>query len=372
MDSKAYWVGFNHVKGIGAVRMKALLDYFGSLEIAWQAPAEAMLSAGLSAKVVENLAQTRQRLQLETIWKTLEKQKIQVITWEDEEYPRRLKEIEQPPPVLYLRGSLTAEDEWAVAIVGTRLITHYGRQITEKLASFLAENHVTVVSGMARGVDGVAHDMAMKSGGRTLAVLGCGVDVVYPPEHQKLSERIIEQGAIISDYPPGTRPESINFPPRNRIISGLSQGVVVIEAGETSGALITAKFAAEQGREVFAVPGSIAAPQSKGTNRLIQDGARPMLRCEDVLEALQISQVHEFQSARRVLPADEVETRLLQVLGDEPLHIDEVCNQVGFPIDKISAALAMMELKGMVRQSGGMNFVIIRDELAKYRTEIND
>jgi DNA processing protein len=224
----------------------------------------------------------RNKENLDTLMERIKRQGIQVITWEDEIYPRRLREIDQPPPVLYLRGSIDPEDDWAVAIVGTRRVTPYGRQITADLAAFLARNGITVVSGLARGVDGIAHEAALGAGGRTIAVLGSGVDRLYPPEHRKLAERIIDHGAVCSDYPPGTAPESSNFPPRNRIISGLSQAVVVIEAGESSGALITARFAADQGRDVLAVPGPINAAQSIGTNHLIQQGARPLLRVDEV------------------------------------------------------------------------------------------
>ena len=202
-----------------------------------------------------------------------------MLTWEDAAYPHRLKEIDQPPPVLYLRGEILDEDGWCVAMVGTRRITVYGRQVAEEMASFLARRGITLVSGLARGVDGVAHEACLRAGGRTFAVLGSGVDRIYPPEHEKPGRtRIIERGAVISDYAPGTPPDSANFPPRNRIISGLSLATIVVEAGETSGALITATFAAEQGRDVLAVPGNINAPQSKGTNRLIQNGARPAVK----------------------------------------------------------------------------------------------
>jgi DNA processing protein len=368
MDTKAYWVGFNMVRGIGAVRLKALLEHFGSLEVAWQASADELRSVGLNEKIIENLFKVRNQVDLERIWDKIESQGIQVITWEDAIYPRRLKEIDQPPPTLYVRGELTLEDEWAIALVGTRRMTVYGRQVADELSRFLASNHVTVVSGLARGVDAVAHQAALQAGGRTIAVLGSGVDYIYPPEHRKMAEEICKQGALISEYVPGTQPESTNFPPRNRIISGLSMATVVIEAGETSGALITATFAAEQGREVFAVPGSILAPQSKGTNRLIREGARPMLNVEEVLEVLNLEQVQEYRQARLALPADEVETKLLEVLQDEPLHVDEIQYRSGLPVDKVSATLVMMELKGMVRQAGAMTYQAVREPSTLYRT----
>lgn len=367
-DLRRYWVGFNMVKGIGAVRFQALLDHFGDARSAWEAPGEALRAVGLSSKIVENLLIMRAQINLDQIWEQIQAQKIRVITWEDEGYPRRLKEIDQPPPVLYISGELLPEDEWAVAIVGTRRITAYGRQVTEEIASTLARRGITVVSGLARGVDGVAHQAALNAGGRTLAVLGSGVNRVYPPEHRRLAENIREHGALLSDYALGTPPEASNFPPRNRIISGLSLAVVVVEAGETSGALITANFAAEQGRDVFAVPGNILAPQSQGTNRLVQQGAQPLLNVKDLLEALDLTAVAEHKVARTILPADAMEAQLLGIIGVEPLHVDDIRDQSGLPIEKVSATLALMELKGMVRQVGGMNYIAVRDESASYKT----
>ena len=368
-DPRLYWVGFNLVKGIGAVRFRALLDAFGSAEQAWNAAPSALREAGLGQKLVENLLQVRSQVSLEMVWQRIQDQGIQVLTWEDQAYPRRLKEIDQPPPVLYLRGELQAQDEWAVAVVGTRQISAYGRQVTEELAATLARNGVTVVSGLARGVDSVAHQAALSAGGRSLAILGSGVDRVYPPENRRLAEQLMAQGALISDYAPGTPPDGPNFPPRNRIISGLAMAVVIVEAGLTSGALITANFAAEQGREVFAVPGSILAPQSKGVNRLIQDGARPMLNPQDVLEALNLTMVTEHRAARTALPGDATEAQLFQVLTHEPLHVDEIRSRTGLPIEKVSASLALMELKGMVRQVGGMNYVRVAEAPDVYEVD---
>lgn len=366
IDPKAYWVGFNLVKGIGAVRLRNLIQHFGDVETAWHASPQEMRAAGLGPKLIETMQQVRAGVSLELVWERVHSLGIQVLTWEDEAYPRRLKEIDQPPPVLYLRDDLQPEDEWAVAIVGTRGITAYGRQVTAEIASVLARRGVTVISGLARGVDAEAHKAALNAGGRTLAVLGSGVDQIYPPEHRQLAGQIIASGALMSDYAPGTPPDGVNFPPRNRIISGLSMAVIVIEAGERSGALITAEFAADQGREVFAVPGNINAPKSVGCNRLIHQGARPLLTPEDVLESLDLASFQQQRVARAVLPKDEVEARLLSVLTREPMHVDDIRARVDMPIEKVSATLALMELKGMVRQLGGMNFVAIREEAEDY------
>lgn len=361
-----YWVGINLVKGIGAVRLRLLLDHFGNIEAIWRAPAQALYATGLSPRLVESLLDVRARVSLEAVWDRIQSLGIQVLTWESDAYPRRLREIDQPPPVLYVMGDLQPQDEFAVAIVGTRRITAYGRQVAENIAAFLARNGLTVISGLARGVDSVAHKAALDAGGRTLAVLGNGVDRIYPPEHRKLAEMIVQKGALISDYPLGTPPDSLNFPPRNRIISGLAQAVVIVEAGERSGALITASFAADQGRDVFAVPGNINAPQSAGTNKLIQQGAHPLVDPQEILEILNLTQVSEYQAARVVLPADATEAQVLRVVSQEPLHIDEICNQTGIPIETVTAALAMMELKGMVRPVGGMHYVSVRETQADY------
>lgn len=366
MNDKRYWVGFNLVKGIGAVRLQALCNHFGDLALAWQAPADALQAAGLSPKLAERVAQVRAGVDLDKYLTKVMAQGIEILTWDDELYPPRLKEIDQPPPVLYVRGALTTEDSWAVAVVGTRRVSAYGRQVAEEIASFLAANGVTVVSGLARGVDAIAHQSALKAGGRTIAVLGCGVDRIYPPEHVQLAEKMMASGALISDYAPGTPPDASNFPPRNRIISGLSMATVVVEAGETSGALITAQFAIDQGREVFAVPGNILAPQSKGTNRLIAQGARPMLSVRDLLDVLNLTRVTEQRLVRKALPTDETESKLMSVLTHEPLHMDEIRNQTGLPIERVSATLVMMELKGLVRQVGGLNYVAVREEQAEY------
>ena len=366
MEDRKYWVGFNLIKGIGAVRMQGLIGYFGDLKSAWNAAPHELTEAGLGMKVIERVIQARENVDLDQVWAKIEKQGITVLTWQDESYPQRLKEIDQPPPILYIRGEYLPDDLFAVAIVGTRRVTPYGRQITEELSAFLAANNMTVISGLARGVDAIAHHSALKAGGRTIAVLGSGVDKIYPPEHHALAEQMIERGAIISDYAPGTPPDASNFPPRNRIISGLSLAIVVVEAGETSGALITAEFAAEQGREVFAVPGSILAPQSKGTNKLIQNGALPLLSVNDLMQALDITRVGEQKAARKIMPADAIEAKLYSVLSSEPLHVDEIRSQSELPIEKVSAALALMELKGIVRQVGGMNYIAVREDQLEY------
>ena len=355
-----YYIGFNRVQGIGPARLRMLLDAFGDVETAWHASADALRRAGLDRRSLHNLLETRARVDLDQEVRRVERAGARAITWEDPDYPSLLQEIPDPPPLLYVRGTLEPEDAWAVAVVGTRRASVYGKEVTRRLVTELARSGITVVSGLARGIDGVAHRAALEAGGRTIAVLGCGVDRVYPPEHRSLARRIVEQGALISEYPLGTPPEARNFPPRNRIISGLSLGVLITEAGQGSGALITADYAAEQGRDVFAVPGSILAAGSAGTNRLIQEGAKLVMESADVLRELNLTMVAEQAQAREVLPETETEAAILAHLGTEPVHVDDLGRMVGLPIAEVTSALTLMELKGMVRQVGGMKYVSAR------------
>jgi len=370
VEDLKYWVGFNIVPGVGPVRFRRLLDYFGEAQRAWQASASELTRAGLDSKTAESVVATRQRVNLERELERLAQQGVQVLTWEDDGYPRLLKEIHAPPPLLYVKGHLSPADDLAVAIVGTRRATVYGKEVTARLAGDLARNRVTVVSGLAKGIDALAHRATLDAGGRTIAVLGSGMDIIYPPEHARLAREIVERGALVTDYPLGTQPEAGNFPPRNRIISGLALGTVIVEAGEGSGALITADYALEQNREVFAVPGNITSPRSRGCNRLIQrSGAKLVMDVADILEELNLTMAAQQLEMRAILPENEVEAALLQHISTEPVHVDEIGREAGLPIATVSSTLAMMELKGMVRQVGGMNYVLAREERAEYRVD---
>ncbi len=369
MDPLAYWIGFNKVRGIGPARLRALLDYFGSIERAWSAPADALAEIGLDRRSTANLVQARGELDLAAELDKVHQSGVQVLTWEDQRYPERLRMINDPPPVLYLKGELRPADDWAVALVGTRKATTYGKEAARVLASDLARAGVTIVSGLAKGIDTQAHRAAIDVGGRTLAVLGSGVDIIYPFENLKLAQEVVAHGALISEYALGVAPEANNFPPRNRIISGLSRGVIVVEAGEQSGALITAGFAADQGRDVFAVPGSIFQRGSVGANRLIRDGAAPVLSANDVLEALNFTSVAEHVEAQMLLPTDATEALLFEHVGEEPTHVDEIGRATGLPIAAVSSTLAVMELKGLVRPVGGMNYVRAREARPAYKVD---
>jgi DNA processing protein len=346
------------VQGIGPARMRRLLDYFGDAETAWYATLGDLAGAGLESRVAEALVETRRTVDLDREMERLEAAGARALTRDSEDYPERLREVADSPPVLYLLGDLVQSDGWAVAVVGTRRATHYGREVTARLASELAQAGITVISGLARGIDTEAHRAALEGGGRTIAVLGSGVNVIYPPENRGLAERIIseERGAIVSEFPLGAQPEAVNFPARNRIISGLSLGVLVVEAGERSGALITVTFALEQGRDVFAVPGPITSRMSDGPNRLLKQGAKCVTEVRDILEELHIEMVTEHVEAARSLPADPTERMLLGFLQESTQHIDDLTNRSGLPASTISAVLTMMELKGMVRHLGGMQY----------------
>lgn len=369
MDTLAYWIGFNRVRGIGPARLRALLDYFGGIEEAWTAPSSALSEVGLDRRSVSNLLDARSALDLEAELDRVRKAGMDVLTWEDPRYPQRLMAIHDPPPVLYVLGELLPQDDWALAVVGTRGASSYGREAARALAGDLVRAGLTIISGLARGIDAQAHQAALEVGGRTIAVTGSGLDIVYPWEHKKLAADIARRGALMSEYGPGVQPEAANFPARNRIISGLSRGVLVVEAGEQSGALITADFAADQGRDVFAVPGGIFNRNSKGTNRLIRDGAHPALSVNDILEALNLTSVTEHVEAQMLFPTDATEALLLDQLEEDPKHIDEVGRAAGLPIATVSSTLALMELKGLVRQVGGMNYVRARETRAVYRVE---
>lgn len=368
-DSKRFWIGFNLVPGIGPARIRRLLETFRSLEEAWTASPAALRRAGIPEKSLQILQTVRDEVDLEREEARLAEAGFTYVTWDDPTYPQRLLEIHAPPPLLYVWGSLEAGDRIAVGMVGTRKISSYGRAVTEDIATQLARSGITIVSGLARGVDACAHRAALQAGGRTIAVLGSGLNWIYPNEHRKLAKEIAACGAVISDYALDTRPEGRNFPPRNRIISGLSLAVVVVEAGETSGAFITADFAAEQGRDVFAVPGDIYRPGSRGTNRLIQSGAEPLLSAEDVLERLNIELVARQEEAGDVLPEDPAERKVLALLSDQPLHVDELGVRSGMTPADVAALLAMLELKGRVRQVGGMQYIRMREASLPYRVE---
>ena len=362
MAEEKYWLGFNLVKGVGPAKVQALLNQFGDLRSAWGAQKDQLRRIGFDQRSIDSFFEKRKELDLDQCLADVQAIGVTLLTWKSEEYPNYLREIEGSPPLIYVHGSLEEIDRWAVAVVGTRRLTSYGRQITQELVAGLVLNGVTIVSGLARGIDAVAHKTALEHGGRTIAVLGSGPDCIYPPENRALARQIVNgRGAIVSEYGLGVQPEAKNFPPRNRIISGLSLGVIVVEAGDRSGASITARFALEQGREVFAVPGNITSPASKGTNRLIQQGAKLVTGVDDVLEELNLAMVLEHSAVQLSLPETQDEAALYEYLSAQPVHIDDLSRSTGLSSSLVSSTLTLMELKGMVRQVGGMNYVLARE-----------
>lgn len=371
MSDLKYWVSFNRIQGIGKAKFSQLEGYFGDLEQAWKASAAELKAAGLDNKSVEAIVAARPHISPDAELEGLERNQVKALTWNDPAFPARLKEIYDVPPVLYVRGDITPEDDWTIAVVGTRRASIYGREATERLVADLVRNRITIVSGLARGIDSIAHRTALEMGGRTIAVFACGLDEVYPPENTKLAQSITEHGALVSEHPLGTRPKKEHFPLRNRIMSGLSLGVLVIEGDVDSGAMITANRALEQNREVFAVPGNIFSPASRGTNRLIKEGAKLVSDVQDILEELNLTMIPKQLEMRQLVPENETESLILKHLSHEPVHIDEVCRNSRLPIATVSSTLAMMELKGLVRQMGGMNYVLAREARAGYRLGVN-
>ena len=359
---RKYWIAFSRVPRVGRVRVAQLEERFGTLRAAWEASVGELRAAGLDGPTAQACIEARRNIDPDHELELIHRHGVEAITWHDASYPRQLLEIFDRPPVLFVRGTLTSGDDWSVAVVGTRRVSVYGRQVAEEMARGLAANRVTVVSGLARGVDGIAHRAALDAGGRTIGVLACGLDMIYPPEHKRLAEQIIEHGAIISDYAIGTQPRSEFFPRRNRILSGICLGVLVVEGDVKSGAMITARQALEQNREVFAVPGSIYSPNSRGTNKLIQDGeAKLTLDVQDILAELNLSMASQQIEMTELIPPDETESVLLRILNGEPRHVDEIRRDSGLPIATVTSALAMLELKGLARQVGRMNYVRARE-----------
>ena len=359
MDDRFYWLALNSIPGFGPVLIKALLDQFGDPKRVFEASRRELARVdGVGEQLAEVIKETDVRGKVHRELKLIGKVKASIVTIRDQSYPNNLRQIYDSPPLLYVRGSLQPRDDLAISMVGSRLASNYGRMITEKIAGDLASQGVTMVSGMARGIDSAAHRGALSVGGRTIAVLGCGVDIVYPPENRHLFEEIVAHGAVISEFPMSTPPEGMNFPRRNRIISGLSLGVVIVQASARSGSLITARLALEQNRDVFAVPGNIGMVGSQGTNRLIKQGAKLIESAEDILEEVLPRFRHQgLEFEDRDLSLEEEEERVFCLLEDEPIHIDSIIAQTGMNASCVSTILLQLELKGLVQQLSGKRFV---------------
>jgi DNA processing protein len=368
LETKRSWIALNMVPGVGAVTYRKLLNAFGSPEHVFCASSHLLRSVpGINEKIARNIVNFGFPDIVKKELAAIERHQVHVITYQDDEYPERLKKIFDPPPILYVKGNLLQPHEVIVAVVGSRKASTYGRTVAENLCREFALKGVTVISGMARGIDSRAHRGSLKAGGRTIAVLGCGVDVIYPPENAQLYHEIVEQGSVISEFPMATKPDRGNFPARNRVISGMSLGTVVVEAGIRSGALITADMALEQGRDVFAVPGNISSASSKGTNRLIKQGAALIEHADDVLNALPLEISQELQGPQQEflfeqkhpsLPAlTQEEQHIFNCIEHQPLHIDEITVRSQLPSGRVSALLMMLEMKNLIRQIAGKMFL---------------
>lgn len=358
-ETRLIWLGLSLAPRIGPRRLKQILPAFSNdVRAVWAASAADLAGSGLDERAAAEFTAFRPRVRLEDHARKIEAAGAYWITWDDAGFPALLARIDDPPIVLYVRGSLLPDDGRALAIVGTRKASAYGRDVAGHFARRLTEHGITIISGLAHGVDAAAHRGALDAGGRTLAVLGSGVDVVYPYDHKGLAEDICAQGALISEFPMGAQPDRFNFPRRNRIISGLSLGVLVVEASEKSGALITASLAAEQGKDVFAVPGNIFSDGSSGVNRLIQDGAKPVMNVDDILEELQLAvQVQDSRRvAEQVSPADPLEAQILAALGNDTAHVDDIARTTGLGMPALLSTLLLMELKGLVQPAGPMRY----------------
>lgn len=361
-ETKKFYNAFNLIDGLGPVGFKKLLAHFNSLEEAWSADLIEFKKAGLENSLVEQIKNQRPKINPDLEMEKLEKHHIQLVTLEDKNYPKLLKEIYHPPAVLYLRGHFQPADEFSLGVVGTRRLTAYGQQVTPFITTDLARAGLTIVSGLAKGIDTLAHQAALKAKGRTIAVLGSGLDrpSIYPRTNQNLADQIAEQGLVISEFPLGTMARPAHFPQRNRIISGLSLAVLVIEAPERSGALITAREALEQNRDVFAIPGPLFSENSCGANNLIKMGAKLVTEANDILQELNLALVTETQRNRKILPDNPVEALILKQLSDQPLHIDKIAQQTKLPIATLISTLVLMEMKGQVRNLGANNYVLAR------------
>ena len=362
-ESKKYWVGLNMVLGVGKTLCHRLVRVFRSPENVFHASRKELMEVErVGDKVARQILNFDLEQNLKREYQLVERRDVRILTIADTEYPFLLKSIYDPPPVIYYKGTFLDERSVPLAVVGTRKASSYGRMVTEKLCTTLSEMGVCIVSGMARGIDTIAHKSALKLGNPTVAVFGCGLEYTYPPESRSLRQQIEKQGAVISEFPMSTKPDRNNFPARNRVISGLSHGTLVVEAGEKSGALITAQFALEQGREVFAVPGNIYSSESRGTHALIKMGAKLADSPKAIVEELSDAVLELLKEQKnKVLESIELsskEEHLMSLMSVQQQHIDRVIGNSYLSPAEVSATLVTLELKGVIRQTDGKMFVM--------------
>ena len=369
MDREHYfaWLALRRVAGIGDVLYRRLLEKFGSPHAVFAATEPELFSVeGIRHQTVRSMRTEVSTTVIDREFNRLEQNGVHIVTIHDRDYPERLKQIHDPPPLLFLKGELLPEDHQSIAIVGSRKCSEYGRTMAHRISQELALRGFTIISGLARGVDASAHEGALNAGGRTLGILGCGLDVNYPPQHDRLKEAILKQGAVISEFSMGTAPEPNNFPKRNRVIAGMSLGVIIVEAAQKSGALVTAACALEQGREVFAVPGPVGSKTSVGTHQLIKQGAKLVESVEDVLDELQGSiETSIMRRPVQSIPAGPVrfqslnpkEKEVYSILSQGPQHVDALTVQTQLSASKLAGLLLQLELKGAIKQLAGQRYI---------------
>ena len=352
----------SHWPKITVKRYQQLLGFFSSLDNAWQAKSTDFEKMGWKDDLATNFLDWKNNVDEEKIAKILDQEKITCVLKTDDNYPKLLKEIYDAPICLFTRGELN-NDGFILAVVGPRKFSSYGKQITEEIVGNLASQGIVIISGLALGIDSIAHHTTLQAGGKTIAVLGSGINDkhIYPAGHRNLANDIIKKGgAVISEYPPGALPSKFTFPRRNRIIAGMSLGTLVIEAAEGSGALITAQSALDNNREVFAIPQNITSPNSAGVNQLIKNGAHPVTSAQDIIDVLDLEDIKNFISNREIVPDSPTEAKLLEFLSREPIHIDQLVKQTQLDSPTVNATLILMEMKGMVKNLGGMMYVLSR------------
>jgi len=359
-SEKKYWHAFNCIDGFGPQVFKKILAGFSSLEDSWRDDGKIFFNLGLSEKQTNNFLSFRKKNDPEKLFEELLKEKIEILAISDKAYPPQLKEIASAPPVLYVRGNKSILFNKSIAIVGSRKFTQYGQRVAENLTRDLVRAGLTIVSGLALGIDGIAHLSVLDAEGATVAVLGTGIDdaTIYPREHFNLAQRIIEGGGtLITEQPPKTPSLKQNFPARNRIMAGLTLGTLVIEAAESSGSLITAGFALEQNREVFAVPGDIFSPQSAGSNLLLKRGAKLVSSAADILEEFSLSRNQPELDLKIFQPRTDEEIIIWKILSNDPLHVDKISKLTKLETAVVSSTLAALEIEGAVKNIGGQNFI---------------
>lgn len=358
-DEEKYWLGMKLIDELDN-RFHGLLKHFGSVEAVWGASVKELLTyPKIDSEKARSIMEKRSDTDLEEAYLKLQESGVKMVTLSDSDYPPLLKEIHHPPPVLFVKGRLVFDYGIAVAIVGARCCTPQGRFLAEEFGEGLSSVGITVVSGLARGVDSAAHHGALRGAGKTIAVIGSGLDIIYPPENRSLFKQICEEGAVISEYPLGTPPLPANFPVRNRIISGLAHGLVVVEAREKSGALITANLALEQNRDVMAVPGSVRSPQNRGTNRLLKNGACLVETVEDVLNCLNLSSLIPPVTIKPKVELSDPEKMILQSTSGVSKHFDELILETGLSIGEVASALTTLEVKGLVKKLPGNLYLCV-------------